>query len=76
MEPHCQCCQRESQWQSDLISRDGLMCEQHPGLEFEHDPDCAGPGMPWIVAGREVIAKLKKREKKKGGGVTAKCSIS
>lgn len=31
------------------------MCEQHPGLEFEHDPDCAGPGMPWMIEGKDAI---------------------
>ena len=41
--------------QAKLTQRDGFMCEQHPGLEFQHDPDCAGPGMPWIIEGKEAI---------------------
>ncbi len=48
----------EAEYQAALIRRDGFMCEQHPGLEFEHDPDCAGPGMPWVVEGREAITAL------------------
>lgn len=50
-----------SNWQytherdADLIRRDGMMCEAHPGLEFEHDPDCAGPGMAWVVEGKEAV---------------------
>lgn len=43
----------EHQWK--LIERDGLMCEAHPGLPFEHDPECPGPGMPWMVEGRAAI---------------------
>lgn len=43
-----------------LIERDGFMCEAHPGLEFEHDPDCPGPGMPWVVESREEITQLRR----------------
>lgn len=43
--------------QAQLIQADGWMCEQHPGTEWPHD-DCAGPGMPWIVEGREAIRQL------------------
>ena len=39
---------------AELLKQDGWMCEQHPGREFPHD-DCAGPGMPWIVEGKEAI---------------------
>lgn len=42
---------------AELLKRDGWMCEQHPGKEFPHD-DCAGPGMPWIVEGKEAISGL------------------
>lgn len=38
-----------------LIRRDGLMCEKHPGQEFEHDPDCGGPGQAWAIEGKENI---------------------
>lgn len=46
-----------------LIARDGLMCEAHPGLPFEHPPDrgwpqCPGPGMAWRVEGREAVEAL------------------
>ncbi len=44
--------------QNDLIRRDGWMCEQHPGTEWPHD-DCAGPGMPWIVEGKQAIVALR-----------------
>lgn len=47
--------QVEAQHQAELIRRDGFMCETHLGLEFGHDPDCAGPGMPWIIEGREAV---------------------
>lgn len=40
---------------AELIRKDGLMCEAHPGLEFEHDPDCAGPGMAWAIEGKAAI---------------------
>lgn len=40
---------------AELIMRDGLMCEQHPGLEFDHD-GCAGPGMAWLLEGRDAVA--------------------
>jgi hypothetical protein len=52
---------RKAGWQyvhehdADLIRSDGLMCEQHPGLEFDHD-GCAGPGMPWILEGKDAIS--------------------
>ena len=41
---------------ADLIRRDGLMCEQHPGLEFDHD-GCAGPGMAWVIEGKEAFTQ-------------------
>jgi hypothetical protein len=44
--------------QAKLIERDGWMCEQHPGLPFEHDPSCPGPGMPWTIEGRDYIEGL------------------
>lgn len=44
--------------QAKLLKADGFMCEAHPGLEFEHDPDCAGPGMPWMVEGKEAVEQL------------------
>lgn len=44
--------------QAELIRRDGLMCERHPGKEFEHDPECAGPGMAWAVEGKAEIESL------------------
>lgn len=40
--------------QAALIKADGLMCESHPGVEWPHG-DCAGPGMPWMIEGREAI---------------------
>lgn len=43
---------------AELIQRDGMMCEAHPGLEFGHDPECAGPGMAWLVEGRKQIESL------------------
>lgn len=55
----------DPQWQytherdADLIRKDGLMCEAHPGLEFGHDPDCDGPGMAWIVEGKEAVESLR-----------------
>lgn len=55
---------RDASWQftherdAELIRRDGLMCEQHLGLEFEHDPDCAGPGHAWVIEGKETIQGL------------------
>lgn len=45
----------EAEHQSAPIGRDGFMCEAHPGLDFEHDPDCAGPGMPWVIEGKDAI---------------------
>jgi hypothetical protein len=48
----------EAQHEADLIRRDGFMCEAHPGLEFEHDPECAGPGMPWVIEGKEAITAM------------------
>lgn len=45
--------------QGKLVQRDGMMCEQHPGLPFEHDPACPGPGMPWMVEGRTAIEALR-----------------
>lgn len=56
--------QRSTDWEytherdAELIRRDGLMCEVHPGLEFGHDPECAGPGMAWIVEGKSRIQSL------------------
>lgn len=47
--------------QAKLLKADGLMCEAHPGLEFEHDADCAGPGMPWMLEGRDAILRLAER---------------
>ena len=42
-----------------LIGRDGLMCEQHPGVEWPHD-SCAGPGQAWAVEGKQsIVAMLK-----------------
>ena len=38
--------------------QDGYMCEKHPGQEWGRcagGPDCAGPGMPWILRGRREI---------------------
>jgi hypothetical protein len=55
---HCECCQRESQRGMELVNRDGWMCEEHPGVEFPHD-DCAGPGMPWVVEGKDAILALR-----------------
>lgn len=46
--------ERTSQRQATLVERDGLMCEQHPGFEWPHD-ECAGPGMPWMLEGRESV---------------------
>lgn len=43
--------------EGELIRRDGWMCEQHPGVEWPHG-DCAGPGVPWIVEGKEQIRAL------------------
>jgi hypothetical protein len=43
--------------QAALVARDGWMCEAHPGTAWPHD-DCAGPGMPWVVEGRESIQAL------------------
>ncbi len=43
--------------QAELLARDGAMCEKHPGLDWPHG-DCAGPGMPWMVEGRESIRSL------------------
>lgn len=43
--------------QAKLIERDGLMCETHPGTAWPHD-DCAGPGMPWMIEGKDVILGL------------------
>jgi len=45
--------------EAELLERDGLMCEQHPGLEFPHG-DCAGPGMTWKVEGRTAVERLRK----------------
>ncbi len=53
--------QSEAEHQAALIRRDGFMCERHPGLEFEHDTECAGPGMPWVIEGREEIAAYTER---------------
>lgn len=41
---------------AELIRKDGVMCEAHPGLEFGHDPQCSGPGMAWTIEGRSAIA--------------------
>jgi hypothetical protein len=43
--------------QAALIAADGWMCERHPGLEFPHD-DCPGPGVPWMIEGKESVLKL------------------
>lgn len=43
---------------AELINSDLFMCEAHPGLDFGHDPDCAGPGMAWIIEGRAAIEAL------------------
>jgi hypothetical protein len=40
--------------EAELLNADGWMCERHPGKEFPHD-DCSGPGMIWILQGKEVI---------------------
>lgn len=52
--------------QAELVARDGWMCEQHPGIEFEHQLSsgewCAGPGMPWMIEGRENIRTALARE--------------
>lgn len=40
--------------EAELLNADGLMCEQHPGLEWPHD-DCIGPGMAWMIAGKQSI---------------------
>lgn len=42
------------EWQADLVARDGWMCEAHPGQEWPHG-DCPGPGMPWMIVGREAV---------------------
>lgn len=42
---------------AELIRRDGMMCEQHPGKEFPHD-DCAGPGQAWAVEGKDAIRSI------------------
>lgn len=39
---------------AELIRRDGLMCEKHPGIEWPH-ADCAGPGQAWVIEGRVAI---------------------
>lgn len=44
---------------AELIRKDGMMCEAHPGLEFGHDPSCGGPGMAWTVEGRSAIEHLR-----------------
>jgi hypothetical protein len=55
--------QQEAEHQAVLIRRDGFMCEAHPGLEFEHDTGCAGPGMPWVIEGKDAITDaLRQRE--------------
>lgn len=45
------------------LSADGsMMCEKHPGYEWGKcpgGPDCAGPGMPWVVRGRTLIEEIK-----------------
>lgn len=46
---------------AELIRKDGMMCEAHPGLEFGHDPDCGGPGMAWVIEGRGAIKLLENK---------------
>lgn len=41
----------------ELIYRDGLMCEKHPGYEWPH-LDCPGPGMAWTIEGRALISAM------------------
>ncbi len=48
--------------QAKLLHRDGWMCEKHPGHEWGGCPggkDCPGPGMPWMIIGRETIEQFK-----------------
>ena len=41
-----------------FLAADGsMMCEKHPGREWPHD-DCVGPGMPWVISGRTLIAEV------------------
>lgn len=42
-----------------ILREDGepMMCEEHVGEEWPHG-DCAGPGMPWIVEGRDQVQAL------------------
>jgi hypothetical protein len=55
--------QQEAERQAVLVRRDGFMCEAHPGLEFEHDPECAGPGTPWVIEGKDAVTEiLRQRE--------------
>lgn len=49
--------------QAKLIRQDGMMCEAHPGLEFGHDPGCAGPGMPWMIEGKKAIVEAVEPER-------------
>jgi hypothetical protein len=42
---------------TELLARDGLMCEAHPGTVWPHGA-CAGPAMPWKIEGREKIIRL------------------
>ena len=43
-----------------VIARDGWMCERHQGVPWPHD-DCPGPGMAWVVEGREAIERVAAR---------------
>jgi hypothetical protein len=45
--------------QAMLVRQDGMMCEAHPGQEFGHDSNCAGPGMPWLLEGKNTIERFR-----------------
>ena len=55
--PHCPCEDRRARRMSKSLTRDGWMCEVHPGTPWPHD-DCPGPGMPWVIEGRDAIRAL------------------
>jgi hypothetical protein len=55
---HGQAWQYTHERDAELIRKDGMMCEAHPGLEFGHDPNCGGPGTPWVIEGRSAIESL------------------
>lgn len=48
--------------QTVFLAADGsMMCEQHPGFEWEKCPGgapCPGPGMPWVLETRTGIEEV------------------